>query len=226
MRILIVDDHEVVRNGIVASLRATPRYRIVGAVGTGQEAISLARRVRPDVAIVDLRLPDMTGETVCRQLIADTPGVAVIMLTTYLSDDTVRSAQAAGAAAYVTKAAGIAKLKETLAHVASGTATLISDESAPAIVHRLDRVASSRAAGHLTTPHQRRVLELAAAGLTNGQIGDRLSISESTVRFHIQKLKRIFSVPSRTALVVRAVQDGIIPPGPEDGAPAVWEPAV
>jgi DNA-binding NarL/FixJ family response regulator len=217
VRVLIVDDHEVVRNGIVASLRASPRYRIVGAAGTGAEAVSLARRVRPDVAIVDLRLPDMTGETVCRQLIADTPGIAVVMLTTYLSDDTVRSAQAAGAAAYVTKAAGIAVLKETLEEIGSGAQSSLSSDSAPVIVHRLDRLASGRAAGHLTTPHQRRVLALAAAGLTNGQIGQRLNISESTVRFHIQKLKRIFSVPSRTALVVRAVQDGVIAPGPEDG---------
>jgi DNA-binding NarL/FixJ family response regulator len=217
VRVLIVDDHEVVRNGIIASLRASPRYRIVGAAGTGAEAVSLARRVRPDVAIVDLRLPDMTGETVCRQLIADTPGIAVVMLTTYLSDDTVRSAQAAGATAYVTKAAGIAVLKQTLEAIGSGAQSALSRDSAPVIVHRLDRLASGRAAGHLTTPHQQRVLGLAAAGLTNGQIGARLNISESTVRFHIQKLKRIFSVPSRTALVVRAVQDGVIAPGPEDG---------
>jgi DNA-binding NarL/FixJ family response regulator len=222
VRVLIVDDHEVVRNGIVASLRASPRYRIVGVAGTGAEAISLARRVRPEVAIVDLRLPDMTGEMVCRQLIADTPGVAVVMLTTYLSDDTVRSAQAAGATAYVTKSAGIGVLKETLEQIAAGAQDTLARQSAPVIVHRLDRLASGRAAGHLTTPHQRRVLELAADGLTNGQIGARLNISESTVRFHIQKLKRLFSVPSRTALVVRAVQDGVIAPGPEDGELAGW----
>lgn len=218
MRLLIVDDHEVVRNGLVATLRANARYRIVGAVGTGTEAVKLARRIRPDVAIVDLRLPDMSGEAVCRQLIADTPTVDVVMLTTYLSDDTVRSAQLAGAAAYVTKSAGITKLKDTLDELAIGQGGELSRESAPVIVHKLDRLASGRAAGQLTTPHQRRVLELAAAGLTNGQIGERLSISESTVRFHIQKLKRIFAVPSRTALVVRAVQDGAIAPAPEDGA--------
>jgi DNA-binding NarL/FixJ family response regulator len=217
VRVLIVDDHEVVRNGIVASLRASHRYRIVGVAATGADAIVLGRRVRPEVAIVDLRLPDMTGEDVCRQLIADTPGVAIVMLTTYLSDDTVRSAQAAGATAYVTKAAGIRVLKETLDQIASGALDPLARESVPVIVHRLDRVASGRAAGRLTTPHQRRVLELAADGLTNGQIGARLNISESTVRFHIQKLKRIFQVPSRTALVVRAVHDGVIAPGPEDG---------
>jgi DNA-binding NarL/FixJ family response regulator len=220
VRVLIVDDHEVVRNGIVASLRASQRYRIVGVAETGGEAISLARRVRPEVAIVDLRLPDMNGEAVCRQLIADLPDIAVVMLTTYLSDDTVRAAQAAGATAYVTKAAGIRVLKQTLDQIASGKLDPLARESVPVVVHRLDRLATGRAAGRLTTPHQRRVLELAADGLTNGQIGERLSISESTVRFHIQKLKRLFRVPSRTALVVRAVQDGVIAPGPEDGEPA------
>ncbi|WP_169807642.1 response regulator transcription factor [Herbidospora mongoliensis] len=217
MRILVVDDHEVVRNGVVASLSAMTQFRVVGVAGTGEDAIALGRRTHPDAAIVDLRLPDMTGQTVCRRLIEDSPEIAVVMLTTYLSDDTVRSAQAAGAAAYVTKAAGIARLKETLLQVAADRRIRLADQSASSIVHRLDGVMNRRTEHQVVTPHQRRVLELVAAGLTNGQIGDRLCISESTVRFHIQKLKRTLAVSSRTALVVKAMQDGTIPPAPEDG---------
>jgi DNA-binding NarL/FixJ family response regulator len=214
MRILVVDDHEVVGYGLAASLSAVPSARVVAVASTGADAISIARRARPDVAIVDMRLPDMSGVEVCRRLIADTPGMSVVMLTSYCTHETVRSAQDAGAAAYITKSAGIAKLKETVTRIGSGPGGRLSDHSVSAIMHDLDNDGAAESP-HSVTRHQQRVLELAAAGLTNGQIGDRLCISESTVRFHIQKLKRVFDVPTRTALIVRAVQDHVVSPDAE-----------
>src|SRR4051812_46180524 len=110
-RILIVDDHEIVREGLRSTLSTDPGLEVVGEAATGQEAFDVARRTLPDVALVDLRLPDMSGEEVCAQLRQRFPSTAVIILTTYLSEETVRSSLQAGAAAYVTKAAGLPELR-------------------------------------------------------------------------------------------------------------------
>lgn len=221
MRVLVVDDHEVVRYGIVASISSLQFARVVAVAASGTEAVSIANQARPDVAIVDMRLPDMSGEQVCRQLLAINPRLSVVMLTSYLSHEAVRLAQSAGAAAYVTKGAGIARLKETLAALNTNPGMRLTDESVSAIVHRLDEAITGTSMVQPVTPHQQRVLQLAAAGLTNGQIGERLHISESTVRFHIQKLKRVLGAPTRTALIVKAMQGGTILPNEDHGAPHV-----
>jgi DNA-binding NarL/FixJ family response regulator len=218
VRVLVVDDHEVVRYGVVGSVSSLPFARVVAVAASGAEAVSIAAQARPDAAIVDMRLPDMSGEQVCRQLLAINPRLSVVMLTSYLSHEAVRLAQSAGAAAYVTKGAGIGRLKETLAALHANPGMRLADESTSSIVHRLDQ-AVSVAMEHPVTPHQRRVLELAAAGLTNGQIGERINISESTVRFHIQKLKRLLDAPTRTALIVKAMQGGAILPEEDHTAP-------
>src|SRR5207247_8097633 len=127
------------------------------------------RRVRqclPDIALVDLRLPDMRGEDLCRELTRDFPGTSVIILSTYLSEETVRGALEAGAAAYVTKAAGLGELVATIERVMEGDAA--HDAAAgPQIVKQLHALVSDRMAGVVPTPPQERVLELAAQGFTN-----------------------------------------------------------
>src|SRR4051812_24749129 len=120
MRVLIVDDHEIVREGLAATLSSDSRIEIVGAAATAKEALMLARRTLPDVALVDLRLPDMTGEELTRELRARFPSTAVIVLTTYLSEETVRGALKAGAAAYGTKAAGLPELRAAIDRIAAG----------------------------------------------------------------------------------------------------------
>jgi DNA-binding NarL/FixJ family response regulator len=212
MRVLVVDDHEIVRAGLVSTLGADPRLRVVGAVGTGAEALRLAPRARPDVILVDVRLPDMSGTDLCRLLIAAVPSSRVIMLSTYLSEETVRAALDAGAAGYVTKAAGVARLRETIASVVAGTATPLH---APAIVKELHRLVTDHAGGARPTPQQERVLELAAQGLTNRQVGSRLFISESTVRFHMQRLKESLGAKTRTELIAKAIRTGLIESAPE-----------
>jgi DNA-binding NarL/FixJ family response regulator len=217
LKLLIVDDHEVVREGLAAALQQDPRYEIVGSVGDGRAALERARRTLPDIILLDLRLPDVDGAALCQRLREKFPGAAVVILSTYLSEGTVRSALEAGASAYVTKAAGLPELKSALERVAD-RGPKAADESAPQIVEYLHRLVSSRIDASQPTPQQGRVLELAAQGLTNKEIGARLYVSESTVRFHIQKLKEKLGAHTKTELIAKSIRSGLISPAFEDTA--------
>jgi len=215
-RLIVVDDHEVVREGLVAVLAREPGLQLVGTAATGGEALELARATRPDVAIVDLRLPDTPGDTLCRELRALLPGLAVVVLSSSAAEESVQAALDAGAACYVTKAAGIAELRAALIAAVAGERPRMT---APQIVGRLRQAADERAGDEAPTPQQARVLELAAHGLTYRAIARRLVISEATVRFHIQNLKLKYAVTSKTELVVRAIHLGLVPPPEQEAAP-------
>jgi len=215
MRIMIVDDHDLVRRGVRAALSDDPRIETIAEAASGRAALQLVRRVLPDVAVVDLRLPDMSGVDLTRALVAHSPRIAVIVLTTYLSEETVRHALDAGAAAYVTKAAGLPELTAAIDRVARGERDGRA-ASGPRIVKQLHAAATHGCAGELApTPQQERVLELVAAGHTYREIGSRLYISESTVRFHIQKLKAKFGARTTTELIAKAIRAGFIAPAAE-----------
>lgn len=217
-RLLIVDDHEVVREGLATALAADERFEIAGTAATGKEALQRARQTLPDIALVDLRLPDMRGEDLTREIRAHFPSTAVIVLTTYLGEGTVRAALEAGAAAYVTKAAGLPELRAAIERVIDEPGA-VDGTAAPQIVKQLHALVASRMDDAIPTPRQEAVLELASQGLTNGEIGDRLFISESTVRFHVQKLKEKFSARTKTELIAKAIRTGFIAPALEDGIP-------
>ncbi|MDO8187797.1 response regulator transcription factor [Conexibacter sp. JD483] len=217
MRVMIVDDHEIVREGVRATLSNDARIEVVGEAATGREALRLVRRTLPDVALVDLRLPDMRGEDLTRELTRDFPSTAVVILTTYLSEETVRGALDAGAAAYVTKAAGLPELMAALERIMEGGAAP-GAAAGPQIVKQLHALVESRMSGARPTPQQERVLELAAQGFTNQEIGNRLFISESTVRFHVQKLKAKFEARTKTELIAKAIRTGFIAPAGEAAA--------
>lgn len=216
VRIMIVDDHEIVREGLRASLTRDPRIDVVAEASTGKEALRWVRRTLPDIALVDLRLPDMNGEELTRELSRDFPGTSVVILSTYLSEETVRGALEAGAAAYVTKAAGLPELVSAIERVMAGEPRL-GAVAGPQIVKQLHALVNERMAGATPTPQQERVLELAAQGFTNNEIGDRLFISESTVRFHVQKLKAKFAARTKTELIAKAIRTGFIAPAGEAG---------
>jgi DNA-binding NarL/FixJ family response regulator len=216
-RLLIVDDHEVVREGLMAALSKDARFTLVGAASSADEGIELARRERPDVAIVDMHLPDVPGHELCRQLRRLLRDVTVIALSSYLTEEAVRSAIQAGASAYVTKAAGLQELRTVLDEVCARGCNPSGDAlNVTQIVRRLEQLVEARSDSSAPTPQQARVLQLAAEGLTYGEIAKRLLISESTVRFHIQKLKLKFETNSKTELVARAIRSGlIVRPGDE-----------
>lgn len=223
--VLVVDDHEVVRAGVTAALSRDERMTVVASAGDARDALALCCERRPDVAVIDVRLPDMAGHELCRRIREQSPGTAVVVLSTYLSEEAVRDCVGAGASAYVTKAAGLGELRTAIVEAHRP----IDPERRPCvsqIVRRLEQLVSDRdiprrfaRRGDDTdapTPAQSRVLALAAQGLTYGQIARDLRISESTVRFHIQKLKVKLGVRSRSELAVAAVRAGLV----EEGAGA------
>jgi DNA-binding NarL/FixJ family response regulator len=214
MRIMIVDDHELVREGVRSALSRVAGIEVVAEASTGREALRRVRQTLPDVALVDLRLPDMRGEELTRELARGFPGTAVIILSTYLSEETVRGALQAGAAAYVTKAAGLPELLAAIERVRLGRSAA-GPAAGPQIVKQLHQLVNERMSGTTPTPQQERVLELAAEGYTNQEIGKRLFISESTVRFHVQKLKAKFEARTKTELIAKAIRTGFIAPAGE-----------
>jgi DNA-binding NarL/FixJ family response regulator len=211
VRVLIADDHEVVREGLASCLGAGGRFEIVATARSGAEARELAARARPDLALVDFRLPDVSGDVLCRDIRSRSPRTAVVVLSSYMSEDTVRAAMEAGAAAYVSKAAGLAPLRAALERVLTNEP---ADE--PVIVRQLHELVARRRDHIAFTPQQERVLELAAAGLTYREVGARLFISESTVRFHMQKLKAHLGARNKTELIAKAIRVGVLPPAQED----------
>lgn len=217
-RLIVVDDHEVVREGLVAVLAHEPDLDVVGTAATGREAVELARRTRPDVAILDLRLPDTPGDALCRELRCLLPELVVIVLSSSLAEDRVRAAMDAGASSYVTKAAGIAELRAALARTVPG-ADRCPRMTASQIVGRLQEFVQERADGDGPTPQQARVLQLAAEGMTYREIAKRLVLSEATVRFHIQNLKVKYAATTKTDLVVRAIHLGLVQVSERDAGP-------
>lgn len=210
LRLLLVDDHEVVREGLTVALGKDERFEIVGAAANARGAIELARRTVPEVAILDMHLPDASGEELCEQMRALLPSVVIVVLSSYLTEEAVRRAVSAGASAYVTKAAGLPELRATLDRIAGDRTRPIATGCAPQIVRYLEGLVQERSDDKAPTPQQARVLELAAEGLTYRAIAESLLISESTVRFHIQKLKVKFGAMSKTELIVQGVRMGII----------------
>lgn len=214
LRLLVVDDHEVVREGLVATLGE--RYDVTAAISTGAEALDWIQTHEADVALVDFRLPDTSGDELCGRLREKAPDLAVVILTSYASPEIARRALHAGACGYVTKAAGLGALHDMLGKLERDATNPPSPGTADQIVDQLHELMSRQAEEVQLTPQQESVLELAALGLTNREIGTRLFISESTVRFHLQKLKTKFSARSKTDLIARAIRLGVIAPAPED----------
>lgn len=209
-RILVVDDHEVVRAGLTAALTADPLIHVVAAAATGAEALGAVRRDRPHVAVVDMRLPDMSGDDLCRRLLELAPDLSVVVLSSYLTEAAVRDAVRAGASGYVTKAAGLAELRAAIDEARSARDRPDHRPSVSQIVRRLEQLVGDRERSGSPTPQQGRVLDLAVQGMTYSEIARTLRISESTVRFHIQKLKVRFGVRSRTELAVQALRAGLV----------------
>ena len=214
MRVCVVDDHEIVREGLRMVLPNDPDVEIVAEAASAREALQALRRHLPDVLVTDYRLP---GAELCARVRTDVPSTAVVVLTTYLSEDVVQRCTDAGAAGFVTKAAGLGELRRVLRLAAAGDRTTeMATGGTSALVKRLHEASSAKAAAggrKQLTPQQERVLELAARGMTYGAISHELHISESTVRFHIQGLKDRLGVRTKAELIATAVRSALIAPG-------------
>jgi DNA-binding NarL/FixJ family response regulator len=204
IRILLVDDHPVVREGLNGMLSADPGTEVVGEAASGEEAVAQARACRPDVVLMDLRMPGGGVEAI-RRITAELPATRVLVLTTYDTDADILHAVEAGASGYLLKDTPRAVLADAIRATARGETVL-----APHVAQRLVTRVRHPAAESLS-PREIGVLALVARGLTNTEIGRELFISEATVKTHLLRAFAKLGVSSRTAAVTRALEAGLLP---------------
>jgi DNA-binding NarL/FixJ family response regulator len=201
IRVMIVDDHEVVRDGVAAILAGEPDMAIVGEASNGQDAVRLFRTQRPDVTLLDLMMPGMDGVETMRAIRYEFPESRFIILTVHRGDDDIRRALEAGAKAYLLKTAPRPELVETVRAVHAGLRHL-SCEAA-------DRMSEYPIAAHLT-PREIEVLRLLARGLKNKEIATELDVSETTVKWFVKNILEKLGANDRTAAVTTALERGIL----------------
>src|SRR6185436_18555032 len=206
IRILLADDHPVVRDGLAAMLSTQPDFAVAGEAGTGAEAVDLAARLRPDVVLMDLEMPGLDGIEAIRRLRAADPAVQVVVLTAFDTDERILGAIQAGAQGYLLKGAPRAEIFAAIRTVSAGRALL-----PPVVASKLLR--QIRAAEHpdALTAREREVLELVAAGLANQEIAARLSIRERTVKFHVSSILGKLGAKNRTQAARLARERGLVP---------------
>ncbi len=209
VRLLIVDDHEVVRLGLRTLLGGRPEFELVGEATTATEAVTVAARLHPDVVVMDVRLPDGSGVEVCREIKTARPQTQVVMLTSYADEEAVEASVVAGAAGYVLKGASAQDLIRTIQIAASGGSLLDPAVTGP-LLDRFRRLASGdEHAPDPLTPQERRVLALIAEGRTNREIGTVLHISEKTVKNYVTALLAKLQLRRRTEAAAFAARRGI-----------------
>ncbi|MEU9886562.1 response regulator transcription factor [Sphaerisporangium sp. NPDC051011] len=204
IRVLIVDDHPVVREGLRGMLEADPGIGVAGEAGSGEEAVARARELTPDVILMDLRMPGGDGVSAIARILADHPESRVIVLTTYETDQDIVRAVEAGAAGYLLKDTARADLIAAVFGAARGE-TVLSPSVATRLVTRMRAPAPES-----LSKRETEVLALVARGLTNGEIGRSLFISEATVKTHLLRIFGKLGVSDRTAAVTTALSRGLL----------------
>lgn len=209
MRVLIVDDHAVVRHGIRMVLEAEPDIEVVGEAGDGEDALALVASLRPDVVVMDIGLPTMNGIEATQRIRTRHPTVQVLGLTMHEDEAYVRRLLAAGAAGYVVKRAAATALVAAVRHVAAGQAFLD-----PAVTRTVIEGYARKQSGEpeLLTPREQEVLILAAQGASNADIARRLHISIKTVQTHRTHIMEKLDLHDRTDLVRYAIRKGWVEP--------------
>ena len=209
IRIVIVDDHPVVREGIGAMLKREPDFKIVGEASNGLEAIEKVRELSPDVVLMDLRMPELDGVEAITRIKAENQDVKFIILTTYSDDEYIFRGIAAGARAYLLKDAPREELFRAIRTISKGE-SLIQPVVASRLLDRLAELSKKTPASETLSEREIEVLQLMAKGVSNKDIADQLSITQSTVKTHITSIFQKLNVTSRTEAVTTALKKGII----------------
>ncbi|GAC1363312.1 MAG: response regulator transcription factor [Ktedonobacteraceae bacterium] len=213
IRILLVDDHEMVREGLKAILMEEPDFSIVGDAANAEQALALVERLRPDVALLDVRLPGTSGIEVCRIVAERFPQTAVIILTTFTDEDLVGQCIQAGARGFIIKDIERFELKRAIRAVARGEAAIDTKTAATvfAQLRRVPRQTSAEPAVVFPEPlsaQQLVILRLVAQGLPSREIATQLYLSENTVKGYVQEILHKLGVKNRTEAVMVAVKQG------------------
>ncbi|MGN9812525.1 response regulator [Micromonospora sp. BQ11] len=202
--VLLVDDHAVVRAGVSGMLGGEPDITVVGEAASGTEAVAAVQALRPDVVLMDLRLPGLDGATATAQVMAVAPATRVVVLTTYETDADILRAVEAGAAGYLLKDVSRADLVRAVRAAARG-GTVLAPSVATRLLHQVRRPARES-----PSPREIEVLRLVARGLSNAEIGRELHISEATVKTHLLRSFAKLGVSDRTAAVTTAMAAGLL----------------
>jgi DNA-binding NarL/FixJ family response regulator len=219
MRVLIADDDDLMRAGLVELLSGEPEIEIVGEASTGSEAVERARRLRPDVVLMDVRMPDLDGIGATRQLTRAAPGVRVLILTTFEQDDYVFGALRAGASGFLLKRARPEELIAAVRTIARGD-SLLSPSVTRLVIDRMAQQPMPELADQaklaLLTRREREVLEQVASGLSNREIATKLHVEESTIRSHVKRILMKLELRDRVQIVIFAYETGMNRPAAAD----------
>jgi DNA-binding NarL/FixJ family response regulator len=208
LRIVVADDHAVVRAGLGALLSAVDGYELIGEAATGTEAVRAAVTLHPDVLVMDIQMPGMSGIDATREISRVAPGVAVLMLTMFEDDESVFAAMRAGALGYVLKGAPPTDMIRAIGAVAAGEAIFGTGVARRALAYLTAPRPDTTAFPELT-PREREVLSLIASGLGNAAIAARLGLAANTVSNHISNIFGKLQVASRAEAIVRARSAGL-----------------
>jgi DNA-binding NarL/FixJ family response regulator len=216
VRVLIVDDDDLMRTGLRGVLSNDEAIEVVGEAADGRDAVYRTRLLRPDVVLMDVRMPDLDGIAATRELLAAFPEVRVVILTTFEQDDYIFGALSAGASGFLLKRTTPEELIAAVHTIAAGD-SLLSPSVTSRVIERTARQPRPDAANDARleelTPREREVLELVARGLSNGEIAATLVIEESTVKTHVKRILSKLGVRDRVQAVIFAYESGLTPPG-------------
>jgi len=213
---MLVDDDELMRKGLRAVLSSDDRLEVVEEAANGRQAVQRARHARPEVVLMDVRMPEIDGIAATDALLADVPEAKVVILTTFEEDEYILGALRAGASGFMLKRSSPEELTAAIHTVAAGEALL-----SPSVTRRvIDRMAAQPVIGEPTdprldelTPREREVLELIAQGLSNREIAATLVVEESTVKTHVKRVLMKLDARDRVQAVILAYEWGLVAPG-------------
>jgi NarL family two-component system response regulator LiaR len=211
IRVMLVDDHAVVRSGLAAFLLVFDDLELLAEAGDGEQAVRLCEQLQPDVVMMDLVMPGMDGATATRVIRERWPHIQVIALTSFKEQELVQGVLEAGAIGYLLKNVSVDELADAIRAAHAGQPTL-APEATQALIQASRAAKEPPAPGFDLTPREREVLALMVEGLTNPEIAERLVVSRSTVKFHVSGILSKLSVSSRTEAVALAVQEDLVPP--------------
>jgi DNA-binding NarL/FixJ family response regulator len=205
IRVFLLDDHEIVRRGVADVLESDPGITVIGEAKNASEALARIPALRPDVAVLDVRLPDGDGVSVCRELLSRMPDLKVIMLTSYSDDEALFEAIMAGASGYLLKQILGQDLVTGVRTVAGG-GSLLDPMAATAVLERMRRAAEPSGPVGSLSEQERTVLALIGEGLTNRQIGERMFLAEKTIKNYVSHLLAKLGLERRTQAAVLATE--------------------